>query len=288
MHQYLEAIGFETSGKDGLPEKLLRQTEHIFSAHHCAADENFCEYQKEFGAGFGISSFGKTDETYHREYYVPFFEGTGETARGEIFAERRLDKEAYIGICEDMRVGISLIFHLQNLIFLKNRRLLSKKEIPCRSVTLSGLCREGTILLPVSKDSGQRQRQQKEATDRTSLMQAARSGDTTAIEHLTKEEWNTYTLMSKRLMKEDVYSIVDTYIMPYGLECDQYSILGEIRNFLEVENESTGVVLYILQVEVNGLIFDVCVPKKHVLGEPQAGRRLKAIIWLQGRINFDS
>lgn len=288
MHQYLRAIGFDTDGRDGLPEKILRQTEHLFSSYQLVEEEHFCEYQREFGAGFGISSFGRIDETYNREYYVPFFTGTGETAGGEVFVEKRLDKEAYIGICEDMRLGISLIFHLQNLILLKKKGVLFQKEIPCRSVTLSGLCIKGTILLPVRKDFGQRQRQQKEITDRTVLMQAARRGDDTAIEHLTREEWNTYTRMSKRLMKEDIYSIVDTYIMPYGLECDQYSILGEIRSFLEIENESSKMPLYILQIEVNELIFDVCIPKKYLLGEPQVGRRLKAVMWMQGRINFDS
>ena len=37
-----------------------------------------------------------------------------------------------------------------------------------------------------------------------------------------------YSQVSKRLANEDIFSIVDTYFMPYGIECDLYSIMGEI------------------------------------------------------------
>lgn len=52
-------------------------------------------------------------------------------------------------------------------------------------------------------------------------------------------------------------SIVDTYIMPYGVECDQYSILGEILEYRKVVNQITGVELYQMRLDVNELIFDV-------------------------------
>jgi hypothetical protein len=41
-----------------------------------------------------------------------------------------------------------------------------------------------------------------------------------------------------------------------------------------------------LGVDVNDLKFDLCVPVEHVIGEPKIGRRFKADIWLQGRVNF--
>ena len=48
-----------------------------------------------------------------------------------------------------------------------------------------------------------------------------------------------------------------TYIMPYGVECDHYSILGTIQDLHTVENELTGEELTIMKTEVNGLTFDV-------------------------------
>ena len=60
------------------------------------------------------------------------------------------------------------------------------------------------------------------------LLNAARNGDQTAIETLTLDDIDTYSKVTRRLMTEDVFSIVDTYFMPYGAECDMYSIMGEI------------------------------------------------------------
>ena len=107
-----------------------------------------------------------------------------------------------------------------------------------------------------------------------------------AIETLTLEDMDIYSKVSRRLATEDVYSIVDSYFMPYGVECDLYSIMGEILAIRERENTLTGERLYQMKLDVNELEFDVCVPKKEVLGEPEIGRRFKGEIWLQGYVNF--
>ena len=118
------------------------------------------------------------------------------------------------------------------------------------------------------------------------LLSAARNGDQGAIETLTLEDMDIYSKVSRRLATEDVYSIVDSYFMPYGVECDLYSIMGEILAIRERENTLTGERLYQMKLDVNELEFDVCVPKKEVLGEPEIGRRFKGEIWLQGYVNF--
>lgn len=118
------------------------------------------------------------------------------------------------------------------------------------------------------------------------LLSAAKSGDPNAIETLTLEDIDTYSKVSRRLVTEDVFSIVDTYIMPYSVECDRYSILGEIQELHEIVNEYTGENVYVMKLDVNGLVFDVCVPRQGLLGEPAVGRRFKANMWLQGYINY--
>ena len=117
-------------------------------------------------------------------------------------------------------------------------------------------------------------------------MNAARNGDQTAIEKLTLDDMDIYSKMSKRLKNEDVFTIVDTYFMPYGAECDIYSIMGEILAVRERINGATGVRLYQMKLSVNELQFDVCVPADEVMGQPEIGRRFKGVIWLQGYINF--
>ena len=97
---------------------------------------------------------------------------------------------------------------------------------------------------------------------------------------------DTYTTISRRIQKMDVFSLVDTYFMPYGVECDQYSILGEILECNSVKNSMTGEEVFIMQVCCNDLNFQVCINKKDLMGEPAVGRRFKGSIWLQGYINY--
>ena len=49
-----------------------------------------------------------------------------------------------------------------------------------------------------------------------------------------------YTTISRRIQKDDIFSLVDTYFMPYGVECDQYSVLGEITELRLATNDVTG------------------------------------------------
>lgn len=48
-----------------------------------------------------------------------------------------------------------------------------------------------------------------------------------------------YTTISRRIQKDDIFSLVDTYFMPYGVECDQYSVLGEITELRLATNDVT-------------------------------------------------
>ena len=83
-----------------------------------------------------------------------------------------------------------------------------------------------------------------------------------------------------------MFTLIDTSLMPYGVECDQYSILGEIMAMRMVTNKLTGEKIYILTIYCNELTFDVAINIIDLFGEPQVGRRFKGIIWLQGNINF--
>ena len=212
--------------------------------------------------------------------------GSGITTYAEIVVERKIEKEQYVGMCEDSKIGISLIFTLQNGIEYMREYQAGFISGLTTSVTFSGLALSGTILLPVIKNE-QQMKNEKAATDnRMMLLSAARNGDQTAIETLTLDDIDTYSKVSRRLANEDVFSIVDTYFMPYGVECDLYSIMGEILAVRERQNTATGARLYQMKLNVNELQFDVCVPADSVMGEPEIGRRFKGTIWLQGYINF--
>lgn len=287
----MNAIGFGNINSKRELKNILTQVRTSFTQHDLIAQDeemDICEYQKEYGAGIGISMFGDRDihEKFEKNYYYPFFLGTGITSHADVYIERRMDREAYAGICEDVKVGINLIFHLQNTVELLKERQKAKSSVKYKSVTLSGLCNGGTILLPVLKDKEQEKRQKEEIHNRMMLVSAARTGDPAAIESLTMDDIDTYSKVSQRLVSEDVFSIVDTYIMPYGIECDHYSIMGEILELQRIINEYTREEIYVMRLDVNELVFDICVPVKEVIGDPAVGRRFKGNMWLQGRINF--
>lgn len=291
MHKFLKAIGFHNISSEKVWLELLEKVEENFTGYERISLEeglDFCEFRKVCGMSIGFCSYGVIgeDEIYSREYYIPYFEGSGITSYADVIVEHRSDRKAYVGICEDAKVGVSLIFYLLN--GMEYARELQRGNIPksSTSVTLSGLACSGTVLLPVMKSVQQVQESREESRNRMMLMSAAREGNAEAIESLTMDDIDTYSEVSRRLLYEDVYSIVDTYFMPYGVECDQYSILGEILDMDMIENKVTGKEIYVFTLEVNELQFDVCVPAEKVVGEPEIGRRFKANIWLQGKINF--
>ncbi|MDE6318786.1 MAG: DUF3881 family protein, partial [Lachnospiraceae bacterium] len=144
----------------------------------------------------------------------------------------------------------------------------------------------GNIILPIGKDESEKKRSQRVSTSRNKLIAAARLGDEDAIESLTLEDMDIYSTISKKILTEDVFSLVDTYFMPYGVECDQYSVLGEILDISLRTNKITGEEIYVMHLSCNDLEFDVCINKQDLYGEPQIGRRFKGSIWMQGYINY--
>lgn len=146
--------------------------------------------------------------------------------------------------------------------------------------------REGKILFPVEKDKEAVKAERELTKNRNHLIAAARNGDEEAMESLTMEDMDTYSMISQRIVTDDIFSIVDSYFMPYGIECDQYSIMGEILDFMTFKNIITGEEICQLTLDCNDMQFDVCINKNDLLGEPKIGRRFKGIIWLQGQLHY--
>ena len=291
MHKYMRAIGFshfENKKKlqDVLMDVIVNSDRHAITMNQ----ENTLigEFSKNFADNMGIAVCGEFDEEekFTFEYYYPFLEGNGITSHEDISVERHADKESYAGICDDINVGISLIFYLRNRIPYIKAQSTDKLPIKGTTLTLSALSVNGSVMLPIKKDKEQIQKVKKVSATRSTLMAAARKGDEDAIETLTLEDMDMYTTISKRIQNEDVFSLVDTYFMPYGVECDQYSILGEIIGIRLTKNCLTDEKIYILTICSNELTFDVSINIIDLYGEPQVGRRFKGVIWLQGHINF--
>lgn len=293
MHKYMRAIGFSSfESRKKLQELLTDVVVNADRRAYTANQENVVlgEFCKDFAKGLGIAVCGEFDEEdkFIYEYYYPYLEGSGITSYEDISVERHAEKESYAGICDDVKVGISLIFYLKNMISYIKAQTANKLPIKGTTLTLSALSVSGMVMFSIQKDEEQIQRVKKSSANRSSLMAAARKGDEDAIETLTLEDMDIYTVISRRILKEDVFTLVDTYFMPYGVECDQYSILGEIVGMRETTNQITGENVFVLSVYCNELTFDICINKEDLYGEPQIGRRFKGVIWLQGKINIQN
>ena len=311
VHRYLRAIGFsKVKKRDELqalisevveqtildPDKLNkkeggRKEQGYVSARDIAADEEdrvYAELSLDFVHGAGICVRGEFDEDnrFLYEYYFPYLEGSGITSYEDVSVERHADKESYAGVCDDIKVGMSLIFYLKNKIPYIKAMISNQLPVRGTSLTLSALSVNGTIVLPIQKNEEQMERVKQASATRSSLMAAARKGDEDAIETLTLEDMDMYTTISRRIQKEDVFSLVDTYFMPYGVECDQYSILGEIMEFRTDRNRITGEEIFFMTIECNEVMLEVCINREDLYGEPAAGRRFKGVVWLQGCIEF--
>jgi len=292
MHRYLRAIGFSNLKSrlqvNNLLAYVIQNADEKKYTSTNDMDIMFAEYSMDFAENLGITVRGEFNEEnqFVFDYYFPYSRGTQISSYEDISIERHAEKESYAGICDDIKVGVSLIFYLQNVISYLKIKNADRLPIKGTSLILSALSVDGTILLPLEKRESDLKKTKKESINRSKLIAAARNGDEDAMESLTLEDIDTYTNISRKILKQDVFTLVDTYFMPYGVECDQYSVLGEIIDYQFVENKMTKEEICQMTICCNDLYFDVSINKKDLLGEPKTGRRFKGIIWMQGHINF--
>lgn len=310
VHRYLRAIGFSKVKKREELQALINEVvEHTLLKSRQSKKENddiintymsdrdfaadseenvFAELFLDFAYGAGICVRGEFDEenNFLYEYYFPYLRGTYVSSNEDVSVERHAEKESYAGVCDDIKIGVSIIFYLQNMAPYIKMQALRRLPVHGTSLILSALSVNGMIMMPIIKNELEKQRIKQASLERNQLLAQARMGDEDAIESLTLEDMDMYTMISRKIHKEDVFSLVDTYFMPYGVECDQYSILGEIIKVRNDKNRITGEEIIFMTVECNELTLDVCINREDLYGEAAAGRRFKGVVWLQGYINF--
>ncbi|WP_455721428.1 DUF3881 family protein [Agathobacter sp.] len=286
MHKFLRTIGFSDINKKKLDElisDIISRPEKIKVTKDSEGNE-FAELSCDVAPNMGITVRGiyNDDDSFDMDYYYPYFIGTEKTTEEMIDIEKHSEKESYAGVCDDPNLGVTLIFYLQNVCDYLSEKVYSNSVVQSKGAVLSGLSVDGCILLPIEEKK--EKTTNVNAKDRSQLIAEAREGNESAIESLTLDDMDMYSLLSKRMLKEDILSIVTTYFMPYGIESDQYSVLGNILEVAEEKNIITNEILYCIKVSCNDIIFDVCINKKDLIGEPLVGRRFKGNIWMQGSI----
>ena len=288
VHKFLRAIGFSDIRKKDLEIIIDEIIEHpeVMKVTRDSEGNEFAELSRSFGNNIGFMIRGSYDEedVFHMDYYYPYAVPSTVSTQEQIDIEKHAEKESYAGVCDEMRLGVTLIFYLQNVAdFLSEYRTnIHVKNL--HGAMLSALSVDGKIVLPIQQRVLEKQTANNKRDRRNQLMAEAREGSEEAIETLTLQDMDTYSMLSKRIVREDVLSIVNSSFMPYGIESDQYSVLGEIIELEEVRNSFTNEKIYSLKVECNDIIFDVTINEKDLLGEPAVGRRFKGSIWMQGMV----
>lgn len=290
MHKYMQSIGFSQLNRKDLQrlvtDVIVSSNDRLYTS---LDDENIvAAFKKEIAPGVGITVVGQFDENdqFSYDYYFPYVDADMISTEEDLSIERHAATESYAGVFEDPRMGITVIFYLQNIIpYIK---VMRADLLPMKGTTLSlsALSLDGIILMPLKKTVNDVVTNIKNNKSRNVLLTAAKSGDEEAIESLTMNDMDTYTTLAQKIKQDDLYTLVDTSFMPYGVECDQYSIIGEILECDEVVNSISGETVYRMLLLVNDILIRMAVNKKDVYGEPQRGRRYKGNIWLQGKINF--
>lgn len=291
MHSYLRAIGFSKYKSRKQLENIYRQI--LKNANRkiittISVDTSLVQFEKDFGNGIGLTLLGECDinGTLSIEHYFPYIKGDMFMEYENISIEKQTDKESYAGVCEDYRLSMTLIFYLQNIADYAKSKWFNYSNRNLSNVKLSGLCTSGAVLLGIKKDRNQIRYESELKNIKYHLLSEAKNGNTEALETLTLDEMNTYKSIGNRIKTEDIFSIINTSIMPCGVECDHYMILGNILKVTEVQNIFTEEIIYNLLIEANDIVLNVGINKLDLQGEPKSGRRFRGEVWLQGYVKI--
>lgn len=295
LNKFFRAIGFSepmtASGLQTLINQVLINPE--YRAYTTNGEETLlAEFRMSCGQDFGVSVVGEFDlnDQFRYEYCYPYVQGTEISTAQKVTVEPRIREEMYAGVCDDLKVGVTLIFHLQNLIDCAKLAFGGKadiRDISGSNVILAALSSEGTVMLPMMKTVQDVAVSKRRTEKRTDLMRQAMDGNDSAMQDLTMQDMDMYAAINHQIQTNDLYSIVDSYFMPYGVECDMYSVMGDILECVPLSNRVTDEELWRLTVDCNGLRFAVLINKADLYGEPEAGRRFKGVVWMQGTAEFE-
>jgi hypothetical protein len=291
LHKFLRAVGFsKIKDRKELTALITSSIQNAQKRSYVTNNENviLAEFARDFADRIGIAVCGEFDDEdkFIYEYYYPYLIPSAVSTEEDINVERHAATYSYAGVCNEPRLGVTLIFYLQNMVPYIKYENENKFPIKGTTLSLSALSIKGQIMMPIAKTEEEKEVAKKKLNYRNKLINNARRGDETAIESLTLDDMDLYTTLSKKIRKQDIYSLVDTYFMPYGVECDQYSVLGEVVDSRKVVNHFTDEAVYIMRISCNEIEFDVCINEADLLGEPAVGRRFKGNIWMQGMINY--
>ena len=295
MHKYLRAIGFsEYNTKKDIDDFFLKHLneENLMSTYTSTDGRRIGQYRIFVCHNASIHIIGEDDnkKIANIDFYYPMLKGHDYSLIQECTIEKHSDKDSFAGVIDDYRLGIALIFYLTNTN--EYNQILNSKDlqnIKVSKIFLSALSIEGKIILPLKKD---KKAVSEFLSDKSDVAVVEPQNDyydkkdNSEFLSLVNNDMSMYEVVTERYKKEDLYSIVDTSMIPYGVECDKYMIVAEILSVSHKINSFTNEKLVEMRVNSLGMVFNIMINEKDLIGEPKPGRRFRGVIWLQGEIEF--
>jgi len=287
MHNCLKSIGLAgiktiKDEKKLLDEILTKPDKKKMTTNSADEDSFHAEMTKEFAPGIGIKIIGQFDEydQFRLDNYYPYFIAPCDRIEEDCLVDRKMESLSFSGLCEDSHFGMPLIFHVVNTIdcILAGEPSGSPKR---RVIELSGLAIEGSVLLPTTNTRALMNEQKPDKEKVKSAGSDLVDEDFDPGDYLMEELDRGYKAYG-RINNEDVFSIVETTFMPFGMDVELYRIIGIIEKVFFSTNSYSGEEVCHLQIICNDLRFSICINKESLVGEPKPGRRFRGIIWLQG------
>lgn len=291
MHNYLKAAGFQEYNTEGIVYRFIKNSvtrpEYLTARLDLGDGTVLLEYRMPVNQFIGVCAavVQGGDGLSEIQYYYPYFDAPEVSSTALCSVERHTMAETYSGIIDEYNIGLSLIFFMSNPVNYR-LRYAADGASEFKGTALSAFANDAMVLLPVVPQSDPLGKVP-ELFNEEELYDAARNGDEEAIDTITESDISMLHQISQRIESEDLYSLVDQSFMPCGVECDQYSVIGEITDIGETVNNITDEALWLIKLSCNGVEFWLCMRKDDLLGEPLKGRRLKCRVWMTGRVNVD-
>ena len=292
MNRYLRSVGFTQWTSDEVVDKQLEDIQRFRFQYsrprviEKSDGSTIYEMRVPIANSLELILMGYiADDGYHIKYHAPSLKTDIVSTTVACQIEEKYISDIYAGLSEDVRLGTALIFHVENSLEYQERRL-SQKSLTSKGVRLFGLSVAAKVIMPIEKNISQRVRAVSDNKRYEALMDAAMKGDDYAISTLADHETQVEAAVQTRIKREDVYSIVDSSFIPEGMECDIYYAMGTIVECRQERNIYTHEYVYIILVECNGMHFPVVINVSDLQGQPEVGRRIKGMFWMQGHVEF--
>ena len=119
MHSFLKSIGFSDVKRKDLEIIIREVVEHPDQIQVAVDSEgnDFAELSKEYAEGIGVMVRGvyRSDDIFEVEYYLPYYVGSQISSMEQVEVHRHAEKESYAGVSDELRLGVTLIFYIQNV-----------------------------------------------------------------------------------------------------------------------------------------------------------------------------